>query len=1215
MKWLSRWFSQKMPGVDKRPATQSAAPTCDYFVGRERELRQLSEWSSRTAQGEGQVWLIRGEQGMGKTALCECFLRQYIPADIQAKTVVAHGTCDEDMAGTVSLVPLTEALQSLMAAKSQTKQEWESLAEIVLVGIKHTPILGDVISAIENSSSLYQRCKGEEGEASPRKEEPLLTSPTTVYYDIATTLKNIAANHVLLLHIDNLQWCDRSTMEFLSFFCKRLGKLPIAVLLSYRESDVNTENSDLRKLFADIDHSGSAHTLTLDPLNSDEMENYLAHRFAPHRFPVSFVRQFVKTTGGVPLFFCEAARLLKEDGSVVYSDDHWQLSCDSDEIRIPNSVEAVVRERIRRVEENMGEDVKATLKQASVQGEMFFSHILYQLTVEIASWSEITIEDRLQKMANIHQIIQLLSEGEAAAGSSYKFVHTLYHKMLYGELSESQKRKLHKAVGEALEQSFSERLEEIAPQLIGHFTNGRVFAKVARYSYFAALKELRKYAYAEAVQYGRRGLEAFEKLAQLEEAEQLLEIQLHTLLGTAYAMQGKLHQAVQALNKAYTRAQECGEGQKLAELLLQMGQVKRELGNLQAAENHLAEGIRVCDKLSNRYWKIRLLAEQAAICLDRSRWQEAENIFLEASSLAQQEGNFRLHNRILFGFARLREKEGKWQQALDMYAQGVAFAHTSQDYLAEAQAVCGIARLYRKQGRWNESFGRYEKSLALFQESHYAEGEVEANLGIGLITLKQGNWSKALDIFTLSHNHYEEMGYWQGTAKSLNLIGYALRKLGRYEEARAYHEKALHVNEEVGNDEGRALCLEKMALIEMKYAHWDKSKQLLEEILDIWKKLSAKAGQSTALAHMGRLFARQNQFAEALQYLEQSLSMKEQIGDHEGKAYVLDDIGWVAFCRAHWEAAIKSCQESLKIRRDLGITGQQAVTLSLLGHVYRKQAQFAKAMEYYKVSYDINSKVGDIEGRALVLENIAISYLDHGRFAESLAKLQESLAIREELKDRPGIASLYSQLGKLYRKQGDYGEALTYLQKSLASHRDLMDQSGEAYVLNEIGRAHYLAGDYTAAWDCYNSSHRLREKLADVYGQGKTRNNMGEVLLRQNKPLEAMEQFALSLELKERICDMRGLVFTYADTAEAYCQLNRLDKAIENYQRALTDCGHIGDMAWCASMRKRLGELCQREGKHKEARQYYEEAIAYYQEHDATTAQCLAARLEELEDV
>ena len=1228
MKWLPQWFSKKGFTPSSQPVTLSdrnsvATPVAKpaLFIGRDAELAHMAQLFDEVCAGHGQAWVISGEAGMGKTALIEQFLRSGVPAQHQAKTVVARGACDEDLSGDVSLVPVIEALQSLMPNKTKQEQTWDMLGEIVLLGIKNTPLIGDVLGAIESGSRLYESFKNYAQNKSPLQLELVSVSPHTLHYDLANTFKNIAGHYTTVLLLDNLQWCDRSTIAFLSFLAKRIATLPILLILPYRESDAYTDNPTLIKFLEDLDRYRIARKIALEPLLNQAVETFLTQRFCPNQFPPSLVAKFVTTTGGVPLFFSEAARLLEEEQTVVFRNGAWVLTQEPNEIHIPATVEAVVKERIRRVEEKMGEDIKDALKHASVQGEMFFSHILYQLTSEIAAWSEIAIEDRLHKLASIHQVIRELS-GQAkessamvqAQGTSYRFAHTLYHKSLYGELTESQKRKLHNLVGEAMESSFAGMLQDVAPQLIFHFSNGKAFGKVAQYCAMAADREYRKYSYTEANLYGERGLEALQKLEALTDADKQNKAKLLTILGKLAAIEGKLDKAAELLHWAFELANQTHFTLILPEIMYRLGHVQRERGFLDEAELKLQEGIQLCETAGDQLWKIRLLNELGEVYFARSQWQAAEKSLFTASFLAQQEGMVELHGNILLDLAKLREKEGRWQEMSELYAESLAIYQKAQNLIGEAKSVAGIARLYRKQGKWQKSLEKYQEALALFHQCQFAEGAVRAELDLGIIAVKQGNWQQGLTMFTQCHERYEEMGYWLGIAKSLNLMGYALRKLGKYKDARTYHEQAMLLNKQVGNEEGYALCLEKLALIEMKYANWDKARQQLEEVISIWKKLGNQSDCSTTLATLGGLLVKQNQFGPALQYFQESLALKQKNGDTEGEAYVLDNLGWVYFCEGRWDNAISTLNTSLELRKQLGITGPQAITLSTLGHVYRKRGQFDQAMDYYRQSYEINNNVGDREGKAFVLENIGVSYIDHGRFIEALVKLEESLAIRQELGDEIGAASLYDRLGKLHRKQGDYAKAFDYLQKSLNIKEAAGDIWGQAYTVNQLGRLQFAQRQWHKAGELFAQSGKLRESVGDVYGQAKALNNLGEVLLREDQPLEAMELFSRSLALKQTIQDTRGLAFTYCDIAEAYVQLNRNDKAIQNLQHALPQTQTIGDAAWSARIYKQLGDLYGKENKLSEVSEYYLAALTYYRDHDPLVSEEITAKLKAIND-
>lgn len=1186
MKWLSHWLSRRKKGAGTAapaalPSSANSPQVQDCFVGRERELRQLQGWLASAEKREGQLWLIRGEAGMGKSELCTKFFHRCL---VDGQHIIARATCDE-MATQVGMAPVIRLLQSLILTTEKSAGAANDLAEIVLAGIQHTPLLQELMSVLPDTSALASRF-GNTGLPLAIPDEGLLPlSPQAMYYDLTTVLKKVASRHPLLLQLDDCQWCDASSVQFLTFFCQRITRLPIVAILCYRENDAASENGPLVDFLRQARQQANTRCLTLEPLADDEVETFLARRFPGRRLSDDLTRRFVKATGGIPLFFCETACLLEEDGWLAAQGDTSQQLRDMSESRMPISMEEAARERIRRLETQWSQDQRDAIETASVQGEQSFARV-FQQTVE-KDWRPPSPESR------------------------YSFSCAMYRKIVYGRLSEPRKRNLHQAVAEAMEKTSG---ASVASCLATHFTAARQFSSAAHYSHLAALRELRLGSAATAGHYAQHGLACVQKLEPPAAQDRPLEARLHILLGTCYAAQGKLDQAGHALQTARSCAQACNDISLLPEIFYRLCLVKRERGALHTAENQLLEALRVSDELGDRQWRIRLLCLQGEICHSRSRWHEAEKSLLEALQCSTQERWWRLRIQVLSELARLQETENKWQQALATLEQRLDVARVGQDNIAQAQAIYDIAHIYRRQGRWNDGVVRCRQALSLFQQSQHTQGEAECELVLALLTLKQGDWNKALEILSRCRERYEEMAYRQGIADVFDMMGHALRKLCRYQEACVCHEKSLAIDSEAKNDEGKAFCLQQIACLEMRFARWDNAKRMLEQAAGMWKKMRAEAEYSSALAHLGRLFGRQSQFATALNYLEQSLAIKDRIGDSAGKACVLDEIGFVHLRQCRWEAANKAFRESLCLRRELGIGERQAVTLSLLGHLQLRQGKFDKAVEHYVQSLNINNDVGDREGAASVSEYIGVACLVHGRLAEALTRFQESLSRREQLEDRRGIASIHGWLGKLYRQQGDHVKALSHWRQSLDIYRQLADIAGEARILNDIGRLHYLAGHQEEAWACFVDALGLCEKTADLYVQGKVHNNMGTLLLRSNKALEAMEQFAHSQEIKETIQDVRGLIFTYCDTAEAYIQLNRLDKAIENYQRALPACELFADDKRRASIYCKLGELCQREGKHKEARLHYEQAIVYYSANDGAMEQQLTAHLEELED-
>src|SRR5262249_34566152 len=162
--------------------------------------------------------------------------------------------------------------------------------------------------------------------------------------------------------------------------------------------------------------------------------------------------------------------------------------------------------------------------------------------------------------------VHVLPSGEAV--SRYGFIHTLYENVLYQRVSASRRVQLHRRIGEGGQVVYGERAKEIAAELAMHFERGADYWEAVKYLQLAADKEIRRFAYRQAIVLAGRGLELLSRLPETRErAAQELCLRL-TLGVPVIATEGY---AAPEVGRLYLKARELcrqlGEPPDLSEVL------------------------------------------------------------------------------------------------------------------------------------------------------------------------------------------------------------------------------------------------------------------------------------------------------------------------------------------------------------------------------------------------------------------------------------------------------------------------------------------------------------------------------------------------------------------------------------------------------------------------------------------------------------------------
>jgi DNA-binding SARP family transcriptional activator/predicted ATPase len=432
-------------------AAESPAP----MVGRRKEWEQLLECWRRVVRGDRHLALIEGEPGIGKTRLAE---ELYEWCSHQEGTV-ARARCFS-ASGRLAYAPIAGWLRSepLTAACAQLAQG--QLAE-----------LARVMPEILAQHPGIQR------------PHPLAESWERRHFYHAL---NAAFNKVrgpLLLLIDDLQWCDSDSFEWLHSLFRSDPASRILVVGTVRPEETGRTHP-LAGLLSELRQSGQAVELPLSPLNVEETAA-LAAQVAERPLDAADLGALYRTTKGNPLFVVESIRAgLRNPGAK-----------GADLSAAPPRITAVITARLAQLSPAAYE----LAGLAGAIGETFTLDLLAKST----DWDDDSLSAALDELWQ-RRIIE--GQGEEHGMAQYDFTHDRLREVAYAVLSPVRRRFLHRRIARALQELHEADPESISGQLAAH-CEAAGMAEPAMHHYLAAAAEARhRYADAEAAGLLRRAL-------------------------------------------------------------------------------------------------------------------------------------------------------------------------------------------------------------------------------------------------------------------------------------------------------------------------------------------------------------------------------------------------------------------------------------------------------------------------------------------------------------------------------------------------------------------------------------------------------------------------------------------------------------------------------------------------------------------------------------
>ncbi|MBI3303956.1 MAG: AAA family ATPase, partial [Deltaproteobacteria bacterium] len=732
------------------------------LVGREEEVGLLLKRWEQAKAGEGQVVLLSGEAGIGKSRLLQV-LKERIAGEAHVRVECRCSPYYQNSA----LYPMIEHLQRLLEFRREDSAE-EKLSKLERALEQYG---FDVKDAAPFFASLLSLPAARFGLDVPSATLPVLTpqrqKQKTLEALLAWLLKE-AERQPVRFDVEDLQWADPSTLEFLGFLIDQVPTVRILVLLTFRP--------DFHPPWTMLSHLTQ---LTLNRLARKQVEVMVERVTGGKTLPAEILQQVVAKTDGVPLFVEELTKMVLESGLYVGAT-HASPSLP---LAIPTTLQDSLMARLDRL---------ATVKEVAQLGATLGREFSYELIQAVSPGDEASLQQALAKLVEA----ELLYQRGLAPQARYIFKHALIQEAAYQSLLKSKRYQYHKQIAQVLEERFAET-REIQPELLAHhYTEASLVAQAIPYWQRAGQRAVERSANVEAIAHLTKGLELLKTLPDTpERAQQELTLQI-ALGGPLMATKGY---GAPEMEKAFARArelcQQLGEtpqlfpvlfglwifyvvrraelqtAHKLGEQLLRLAQSVQDpallleahfavgmtlfwLGELASAREHWKQSIALYDPQQHNPHAFLYGHDPGVHCLcymASALWclgypDQALTRSHEALALAQELSHpFSL--ALALGFASWLHQLRREEQVVQERVEAQITLSTEQGFAAElawgtilrgwalaeqGQGGEGIAQIHQGMAAWRATGAElwWPHFLTLLAEAHRKVGQIEEGLTV-----------------------------------------------------------------------------------------------------------------------------------------------------------------------------------------------------------------------------------------------------------------------------------------------------------------------------------------------------------------------------------------------------------------------------------------------------------------------------------------------------
>jgi predicted ATPase len=413
------------------------------LVGREQEMRLLLEHWVQVKDGLGQVVLLSGEAGIGKSRLVQV-LKEQVAAEPQAWLTPCQ--CSPYYQNT-ALYPMIELLERVALRFEREESPQQKLNKLEGFLVQYGLPLVETIPLFATLLSLPLSADYPPIQVSPEQQRQ------KTLHVFLTIFLRIAAQQPVRFVMEDLHWIDPTTLELLGLLVDQGPTVRILALFTFRP--------DFPPPWTGRSHLTQVTLARLPRRQVIEMTGQVARGKA---LPAEVVEQVVAKTDGVPLFVEELTKMVLESGLLQEHENRYELTGYLPPLAIPSTLHDSLMARLDRL---------AAVKSLAQLGATLGREFSYELLYAVALWDEVTVQ------RGLHQLVEaeFLYQQGLPPQATYRFKHALIQDAAYQSLLRSTRQQYHQRIAQVLVSQFPETAETQPELLAQHYTEAGLSAQ------------------------------------------------------------------------------------------------------------------------------------------------------------------------------------------------------------------------------------------------------------------------------------------------------------------------------------------------------------------------------------------------------------------------------------------------------------------------------------------------------------------------------------------------------------------------------------------------------------------------------------------------------------------------------------------------------------------------------------------------------------------
>jgi len=779
------------------------------FVGREEEFKRLVTSFGRASGGRGQTVILKGEAGVGKSALAKK-LTQYAQ---RRQAFLLYGTClYQDGLG--AYLPYIDALRKFFCQASQFRSSKEVAKLKKMVG-DESPLLLEFVKLLIGDPAL-------KSSKVVLKED---FDKNELFQALYQLIELMARIRPVVVTIDDLHLADKDSLRLFHYLSHNLTHDRVLLLGTCRTERYDLQREGKPTMIVDtlvrIGREISSEEITLFRLNRESCDHLIDSSLCPSLFTEEFYELIQKVTKGNPLFVLETLRLLRDSEAIFFKEGVWYNKPENSNIKVPQKVEDVFIQRLNA----LSKDERDILQVAAVIGNKFDASQLERLL-------EMTRIKLLKILQRVETELQIIVSTE----SGFHF-DPMLREILYSEIPLPLRREYHLMLASDFENGTDGDFDDIVGEVSQHLRRAGEHAKAAPLLYQAAHRSFSLGAYQDASSYIEDYLDSMGKIGK-PNSESIANFDLHFKLGRCYEETGRWSESVDSYKLLVELSKKKAEPNVQADGLACVGRMQLKLGDYENALETFNRCLRIVEKYQISNVLGGLYNSLGSIYLYKEDFDKAQHFYQQTIQQVDDEDVQFNKANALTNLGIIASLRADYDLALNSYEKALKAYISRGDKKNQARIYHNIGTTYTDQGRWSKSIDAFERCLQLTEQVEDKQLRGLIYLNMGKAYAKQEDLSKAKKYAEKALKMFKLMGDVPNVAEAYHVFGLINRARGNFSEAELFLNESISLNKQKENLDGLADAYETYAELCWNEGYLTKAREYYKEAEKACQKLN-----------------------------------------------------------------------------------------------------------------------------------------------------------------------------------------------------------------------------------------------------------------------------------------------------------------------------------------------------------------------------------------